>query len=956
MATVGQQLTAPESGWKRYDNSHATMKYSSGFSVHSSSNLYGGTQFQSNVYNANYSFKFIGTKFRIIDALGPNRDKNVQVTVDGIVTGYYSAYQSSGDTFQVLVYELTGLEYGLHTVEVRKITQDSSYISMDCIDIDDTGRLLHPDEVTDIKDLSVGKRIRYNYTAPSGSFGYIGGLGKETSEFITEASSNTPNGDAYFIMVDTDRKGRKILISDRNIQTAIAWDTLNSAGIASGSGIPLKYGRRLNPIMTSQSTPSGFAYASSFYSSYAPWRAFDGVTDNDVGKWSSSTQDGKGWLAYQFPTPTVVSSYRITGHFSSSWIAQNPTDWTFEGSNDGFKWDVLDQQSGVTWSTGAEQKTFDTENRTPYLHYRINITSIGNNSYRAVIGELELFEPLAPDMYVITLRLPTGGLYVSDKDNEWDKYIVNSTLNGTIVAGDNAVWNWNGRWSWTSTTHQEGASYRTLRGYSTVSGHSRTASNATSAAVSGFRPVLVIEELGADFVGGLSPTSIKLDDVSIVGNIVNPLGTSVRYRVLVNGVERLPFSSFGAPPLIVNYVLYNSWFSFGNNQVVLEMETSEGSLTSVIFNVYKDYTKKYLIKDGAEYKAFVDGAWVTVGTSATRDLFLQKGMDALDPSSVMLLSPKIVKVAHWTNEPDSPPLQKNLIIKGEKKVGFRYKVEMLNSPNPPVTLKDWTNSFDTVNETLTISASRITNVNPYEIIVTAVNDDTGLSHSRSGILTLSNITPNIVANMTGMRLDATIGDDDSDRVKFRVELNGVKIYPQIGEYTEFSVAPISYQRVFRSNEVIIGSNNTLRIIAIDEYGAQSEVTINFVGEYAGLMFADEFDNYYSTDMGIVLQLLDMGTLVAGQTSYVFPVKLINKTGFRVTNITLSSDESHMQRNTNLKFSKTESPFIAEETLLYDSVTLDYDDFLIFYVRVETDPQAPPGTGQFDILVKADPAV
>src|SRR5690606_15278343 len=64
-------------------------------------------------------------------------------------------------------------------------------------------------------------------------------LGEETSDFIPAASSATPNGDFYWICVDRDYLGRWKLIADRNIQSGISWDTLNSLGIASESGFPI---------------------------------------------------------------------------------------------------------------------------------------------------------------------------------------------------------------------------------------------------------------------------------------------------------------------------------------------------------------------------------------------------------------------------------------------------------------------------------------------------------------------------------------------------------------------------------------------------------------------------------------------------------------------------------------------------------------------------------------------
>ncbi|MDQ0176743.1 hypothetical protein [Bacillus chungangensis] len=102
-------------------------------------------------------------------------------------------------------------------------------------------RTLHPDEVIDPKDLTIGKRIRCHYQAKSNEVGVFSGLGEGTSDFIPPESSAEPSGDFYFICVDRDHLGRWKLIADRNIQHSISWDTLNSEGIASGSGLTLDY-------------------------------------------------------------------------------------------------------------------------------------------------------------------------------------------------------------------------------------------------------------------------------------------------------------------------------------------------------------------------------------------------------------------------------------------------------------------------------------------------------------------------------------------------------------------------------------------------------------------------------------------------------------------------------------------------------------------------------------------
>jgi hypothetical protein len=107
---------------------------------------------------------------------------------------------------------------------------------------------------------------------------------------------------------------------------------------------------------------------------------------------------------------------------------------------------------------------------------------------------------LDPAQWKTNIRLLTGGVDAADAPNsEWDKYIVNSTLGGTITAGDNTVWNWNATiQSWTSTVTTIGSTYRALRGYNTANGGAAAMNSALTSradSITAFRPVLVAESL-----------------------------------------------------------------------------------------------------------------------------------------------------------------------------------------------------------------------------------------------------------------------------------------------------------------------------------------------------------------------------------------------------------------------------------------------------------------------------
>lgn len=230
MATVGQPLTSPEAGWRRYDDTHPAIKYT-GASTSTYGTPYQGSYTVLNQNGAKAEFKFQGTKIRIISLMYNGWSTNIGIKINGVTETF--SENSPTTVNQALVYEKNNLPNTIHTVEIYRIDPytGNQQIGIDAIDIDDTGRLLHPDEVTDIADLDVGKRIRCHYQASSGQVGVFSGLGQETSDFISPASSATPNGDFYWICVDRDYLGRWKLIADRNIQHSISWDTINSEGM-----------------------------------------------------------------------------------------------------------------------------------------------------------------------------------------------------------------------------------------------------------------------------------------------------------------------------------------------------------------------------------------------------------------------------------------------------------------------------------------------------------------------------------------------------------------------------------------------------------------------------------------------------------------------------------------------------------------------------------------------------
>lgn len=126
MATVGQQLATPESGWQRFDDTDTT------FFTYTGSWVVLGTTHNLNANVAgDVSFSFFGDKIRIIGTTttNSNYDPILNITIDGL-TETFSNY---GTQSQVLLYEKS-LTRGLHTVTIKKGTL-SKYFWFDAVDI-----------------------------------------------------------------------------------------------------------------------------------------------------------------------------------------------------------------------------------------------------------------------------------------------------------------------------------------------------------------------------------------------------------------------------------------------------------------------------------------------------------------------------------------------------------------------------------------------------------------------------------------------------------------------------------------------------------------------------------------------------------------------------------------------------------------------------------------------------
>lgn len=140
-ACVGEQLTQPESGWKRIDDTDSHIKYGgTGWVTSTNQYLYKGTEHATNKSGDTITFKFYGSKLRVLSGKFNNNPDGINISIDGVS---YKYNQSGDDNYlaQVILFEKLNLDLGKHTVVITS-PSDTLYTALDAIDIDDIGYMI----------------------------------------------------------------------------------------------------------------------------------------------------------------------------------------------------------------------------------------------------------------------------------------------------------------------------------------------------------------------------------------------------------------------------------------------------------------------------------------------------------------------------------------------------------------------------------------------------------------------------------------------------------------------------------------------------------------------------------------------------------------------------------------------------------------------------------------------
>ena len=166
----------------------------------------------------------------------------------------------------------------------------------------------------------------------------------------------------------------------------------------------------LIPNMTSNTTPSGVASASSIYDS--SYDAFDAMTGSP--SFSTFWNDGNGvslpqWLRYDFDSPVTAASFSIM-----AWDSGGPLVFEIQGSNDGFStyttlgsFDLTMSSPWGVYNTPPIASYSNNLTASSYAGYRLYVTS-GTGGGNLSITEFQLYDVPVPGMTGYFGRIKLG--------------------------------------------------------------------------------------------------------------------------------------------------------------------------------------------------------------------------------------------------------------------------------------------------------------------------------------------------------------------------------------------------------------------------------------------------------------------------------------------------------------------------------------------------------------------
>jgi hypothetical protein len=161
-------------------------------------------------------------------------------------------------------------------------------------------------------------------------------------------------------------------------------DGTQSLGAVRNDASDYRLPNTATPLMTSATSPSGIVTWTTQTAGSEAYRAFD---RNTATLWQTTAGVQSGIITYQFPSTKIIKKYYWRG---SATATTTPRNFTFEGSNDGIIFTILNTQTLINVGANGIFTSPVLANTTPYLYYRLNVTATNGGTLQIV--EIEMTE------------------------------------------------------------------------------------------------------------------------------------------------------------------------------------------------------------------------------------------------------------------------------------------------------------------------------------------------------------------------------------------------------------------------------------------------------------------------------------------------------------------------------------------------------------------------------------
>ena len=324
--------------------------------------------------------------------------------------------------------------------------------------------------------------------------------------------------------------------------------------------------------------------------------------------------------------------------------------------------------------------------------------------------------------------------------------------------------------------------------------------------------------------------------------------------------------------------------------------------------------------------------------------------------------PQEVKFSHLKDEwfvikEFSIDEEENLNILGAKTPSFKYKIDFTTVDGVVIQeLQPYQEDFMRIDEDysseVVIPITLLTSATTTYKIQFTVLFQTEQTYTTTRDVILYNDNPAIVVTVKRNVVYISISDEDNDLVRYNVYLNGGKIFPEDSDFTDWQ-QPTATSIQLDSSQIKVGEVNRVVVNVEDEWGGRTSTEHLFVGQYFGVLFADEKGQYYSDEFGEIIKMLNFGTVIAGKVSNIQVVRIYNKTEEIINKITLNSDSEIKPNKLTIYYGWDETSMQTDDSNLVYTKELNDEDYINLYLQIKPDLEYEEKESIFDILLEAE---